>query len=306
MVYHPELTTIGDYVRYAASVFNEAGLFYGHGTDNAWDEAIALILPSLHLSQNSNPLVLNCHLTKAESEKLMHLINLRINNRIPVPYLTHQAYFAGLIYYVDDRVLIPRSPIAELIEEQFEPWVVPDQVHHILDLCTGSGCIAVALAKAFTQASIDASDISTAALAVAKMNVLRHDVSDQMHLYASDLFEKLPAKQYDIIVSNPPYVSEEEIASLPSEYLHEPTIGLAAGQKGLDLVSTILMKASEYLSPKGILVVEVGNSEAALIEKYPQIPFLWLEFSRSDGGVFLLTKEQLEIHQDDLRVLETV
>lgn len=300
MTFHPELKTIGDYVRYAASSFNEAGLFYGHGTENAWDEAIALILPALHLPQDTNALIFNNNLTKNECEKLMHLINIRIHDRIPVPYLTHQAWFGGLVYYVDERVLIPRSPIAELIEERFEPWVSEEEVHNILDLCTGSGCIAIACAKAFPNAHIDASDISPAALTVAKINILRHGVEDQVELLTSDLFKNLPQKKYDIIVSNPPYVSHPEMASLPREYTHEPRMGLAAGVDGLDFVSIILKEASNYLSEKGILIVEVGNSEVKLIEKYPQIPFLWLEFSRSDGGVFLLTAEQLQMYKTTL------
>lgn len=300
MSYHFELKTVGDYVRYAASSFNEAGLYYGHGTDNAWDEAIALIVPALHLPQNTNPAILNSRLTRPECEKLAELIDKRIDARIPVPYLTHQAWFAGMIFYVDERVLIPRSPIAELIEEHFEPWVNPDEVHHILDLCTGSGCIAVACAKAFPNAQIDASDISADAMNVAKMNVLRHHVEQQVELYISDLFKNLPAKKYDIIVSNPPYVSQEEMSSLPLEYTHEPTLGLSAGEKGLDFVTKILIKASEHLKPNGILVVEVGNSEIHLIEKFPSIPFLWIEFTRSEGGVFLLTAEQLQKHKATL------
>lgn len=297
MIHHTELKTIIDYLRFAASSFNETGLYYGHGTDNAWDEAIALILPALHLPQNSNPLLLNSNLTKKECEKLTHLIEMRINDRIPVPYLTHQAWFAGLIYYVDERVLIPRSPIAELIDERFEPWISADRIHNILDLCTGSGCIAIACAKAFPDAHIDASDISPAALAVAKINVLRHEVEHQVELHTADLFKDLPQKKYDIIVSNPPYVSQEEMSYLPREYLHEPRTSLSAGPDGLDFVSTILINASHYLTPHGILVVEVGNAETKLIEKLPQIPFLWLEFSHGDGGVFLLTAEQLQTHR---------
>lgn len=301
MINHPELLTIGDYVRFAASAFNEAGLYFGHGTDNAWDEALALILPSLHLPQNSNPAVMNSRLIKKECEKLSKLIHLRIDERIPVPYLTHQAWFGSLIYYVDERVLIPRSPIAELIEERFEPWVAYDDVHQILDLCTGSGCIAIACAKAFPDAHVDASDISTAALTVAKINVLRHHTEEQVKLYHSDLFAAIPQKKYDIIVSNPPYVSHDEIASLPKEYLHEPRMGLTAGKEGLDFIAKILYEAIAHLTPNGLLIMEVGNSEMALMKKYPQIPFVWLEFSRSDGGVFLLTAEQLQKHKNDLK-----
>lgn len=294
-----ELKTIRDFIRFATSCFNEAGLYYGHGTDNAWDESVALVLHALHLPHNISRMILDAHLTKDECSELLNLIDKRVRLKIPVPYLTHEAWFAGLSFYVDERVLIPRSPIAELIEGQFMPWVEPDQVNDILDLCTGSGCIAIACAKAFPQAEVDASDLSHDALAVAKINVLRHDVEDQVHLHESDLFNHLPRKKYDIIVSNPPYVSAEEIATLPREYLHEPQMALAAGKEGLDIVVRILREAHLYLKKHGILVVEVGNSELALINKFPHIPFTWLDFQRGGGGVFLLTAEQLETHQQD-------
>lgn len=294
---YADIKTIRDFVRLATSQFNEAGLYYGHGTDNAWDEAVALVLHTLHLPHDVNPLVLEAHLTKAERDKLLDLIRQRVEKRIPLPYLTHEAWFSGLSFYVDERVLIPRSPIAELIENHFQPWVDPDNVHRILDLCTGSGCIAIACAKAFPEAEIDASDISSEALAIAKINVLRHSVEDQVHLHQSDLFTVLPPKKYDIIVSNPPYVSAEEIDALPAEYLHEPMLGLRAGTQGLDFAIRILQKAAQYLTPQGILIVEVGNSEEALAQHFHDLPFTWLEFQRGGGGVFLLTAEQLNAHQ---------
>ena len=289
-----ELQTIRDFLRYATSRFNEAGLYFGHGTDNAWDEAIALVLHTLHLPLDINPAVLDAHLIESERSTLLNLIDKRVTKRIPVLYLTHEGWFSGMSFYVDERVLIPRSPIAELIENQFKPWISPDDVNNLLDLCTGSGCIAIACAKAFPEAEVDASDISAEALAVAKINVLRHNVEDQVHLYESDLFKGLPSKKYDIIVSNPPYVSLEEMSALPAEYLHEPTSGLSAGKQGLDFAARILKEAHRYLSPQGILIVEVGNSEIALAETYPEIPFTWLEFERGGGGVFLLTAKQLE------------
>ncbi len=287
------LRTIRDFLRFATSCFNEAGLVYGHGTENAWDEAVALILPTLHLSQDIDRSILDASLTDSEREKVSQLIGRRVSERVPVPYLTHEAWFADLTFYVDERVLIPRSPIAELIENQFQPWIDPDQVHRILDLCTGSGCIAIACAKAFPDSIVDASDISTDALAVAKINVLRHDLVDHVNLHRSDLFTDLPNSKYDIIVSNPPYVDAADMAALPAEYHHEPTLGLAAGEEGLDIVLKILKNANHYLNPKGILIVEVGNSEYALAEAFPHIPFTWLEFQRGGGGVFLLTAEQL-------------
>lgn len=290
---YPELLTLRDYIRFATSRFNASGLYYGHGTDNAWDDASALCLHSLHLPHTINPTVLDANLIAEEKTKLLELIEQRATNRIPVPYLTNEAWFAGLTFYVDERVLIPRSPIAELIEHYFQPWIDENRVEHILDLCTGSGCIGIACAKAFPDAKVDASDISLDALAVAKINILRHDVEDQVHLFESDLFQNLPKKKYDIIVSNPPYVSVAEMQALPAEYKHEPSLGLTAGHDGLDLAKRILHDARSYLQPHGILIVEVGNSEIALAKQYPQLPFTWLEFERGGGGVFLLRAEQL-------------
>lgn len=294
---YSNLTTIRDFLRFATSRFNEAGLNYGHGTDNAWDESCALILPTLHLPHDIDRSVLDAHLTKTECDQICQLIERRVTERLPAPYLTHQAWFAGLSFFVDERVLIPRSPLAELIENQFEPWVDINKVHSILDLCTGSGCIAIACAKAFPDSTVHASDISTDALSVAHINVLRHEVTDQVTLHHSDLFTDLPEIKYDVIISNPPYVDAEDMASLPAEYLHEPTLGLAAGEKGLDIILNILKNASRYLNPHGILIAEVGNSEHALAEAFPNIPFTWLEFQRGGGGVFLLTAEQLEFLQ---------
>lgn len=292
---HPELKTIRDLIRYATSRFNEAGLFFGHGTDNAWDDATALVYHTLHLTHTLYPVTIDTRVTEEERVNVLDLIYERIERRLPVPYLTNEAWFSGLSFYVDERVLIPRSPIAELIERHFEPWIDPDQVTRILDLCTGSGCIAIACALAFPDATVDASDISSDALAVAKINTLRHNVEDQVNLIESDLFNAIPARKYDIIVSNPPYVSASEMDALPKEYLHEPQTGLASGKDGLDCARRILREAANYLTDHGILVVEVGNSEVALAEAYPDVPFTWLEFERGGGGVFVLTKEQIDV-----------
>lgn len=295
---HPELKTIRDFIRYATSEFNKAGLFYGHGTDNAWDEAVALVLHTTHLKHDVNQIVLDANLTSEERVKLFELINKRVKDRIPVPYLTHEAWFLGQSFYVDERVLIPRSPIAELIENQFTPFIQEQNVQQILDLCTGSACIAIGCAQAFPGASVDAADISTDALVVANINVLRHHLENQVALHQSDLFNQLPKKKYDIIVSNPPYVDAADMMSLPNEYKHEPALALAAGTDGLDLAKRILREAYDYLQPHGILIVEVGNSEAALAEQYPDVPFTWLEFEHGGGGVFLLTAEQLQTYRD--------
>jgi ribosomal protein L3 glutamine methyltransferase len=292
-----ELHTIRDMLRWAISSFNESGLYYGHGTDSAWDEAMTLILRGLHLPHDINPQLLKANITTVERDRLQKLIERRVHDRIPVAYLINEAWFAGMPFYVDERVLVPRSPMAELIEQEFQPWLDINIVNNILDLCTGSGCIAIACAKAFPEAQIDASDISSDALAVAKMNVLRYDIDDQVQLFQADLFNGLPAKEYDLIICNPPYVDAEEMAALPQEYHHEPRLGLAAGTDGLDVVKRLLQTAHQHLTPDGILIVEVGNSEFALAEQYPEVPFLWLEFQRGGGGVFMLTAQQLAASQ---------
>lgn len=293
-----ELYTIRDLIRWTVSNFNAEGIFFGHGTESAWDEAVALILHTLHLPHTIDPVILDGRLTSLEREKIYQLVKRRINERMPLAYLTHEAWFAGMPFYVDERVLIPRSSFAELIENHFEPWVQPDQVHTILDLCTGSGCIAIGIADAFPDAMIDACDISADALAVAKINVLRHKVDEQVQLIQSDLFASLSGKKYDLIVSNPPYVDATDMAELPDEFKHEPALGLAAGDDGLDIAVRILREAANYLNPEGVLIVEVGNSEYALMEKFPDVLFTWLTFQRSEGGVFLLTREQLVQYQN--------
>ena len=290
-----ELQTIGDLVRWGASCFQEAGLTYGHGTDNALDESYNLVRHVLHLPHDIPQYMIQCKVTKAERKKIVQLLLDRITTRNPAPYLINEAWFAGLGFYVDDRVLIPRSPISELIETQFEPWIDPDRVRRVLDLCTGSGCIAVACAFAFHDAMIDATDVSAAALEVAKINVEKYTLQEKVRLIQSDLFEGLnPAQdQYDIIVSNPPYVNAQDMASLTEEFQREPALALQAGQDGLDIVKRILRQAYDFLAPQGLLVVEVGNSCPELVEQYPELPFVWPEFVRGGHGVFVLTKEQL-------------
>lgn len=289
-----QLHTLRDFIRWGASRFNEAGLFFGHGTDNAIDEATTLVLHALHLPQQDLPTELfGAYLTEVEKRKVFALLERRIRERIPAPYLIHEAWFAGLSFYVDERVLIPRSPLAELIEQNFTPFVIPEAVHSILDLGTGSGCIAIAAAYAFPEARVDAVDISEAALTVARMNIKRHGLEAQVHAILSNLFEGLKGQRYDLILSNPPYVGAVELGRLPREYHHEPKSALEAGERGLDIVLQILHQASEHLNEEGILIVEVGHSQQALIHQLPELPFMWLEFERGGHGVFLLTREQL-------------
>lgn len=289
------LTSLLDYIRYATSRFTAANLCFGHGTATALDEAAALVLYATHSPHDLPTGFFSAKLTLDEREAVVNLIERRITERKPLAYLTHEAYFAGLKFYVDERVLVPRSPIAELIERGFSPWLLPDVgVSHVLDLCTGSGCIALACAYAFPDAEVDAVDISTDALDVAAINLERHGLSDSVTLVRSDLYAELPVgKRYDLIVSNPPYVNRAEWQSLPGEYHAEPRLGLESGEDGLDCVRRILQAAAQWLKPEGILVVEVGSSALALEAAYPEIPFLWLEFERGGDGVFLLTAEQV-------------
>ncbi|MDP3267413.1 MAG: 50S ribosomal protein L3 N(5)-glutamine methyltransferase [Legionella sp.] len=289
-----ELVTVLDFLRFSLSCAEEAHLYYGHGTENAWEDMRSLILRSLSLPYDIDPMLLNARLTSSEKKHLCQQLDKRINQRVPVPYLIKEAYFYELPFYVDERVLIPRSPIAELIYNQFSPWIDPDQVTHILDLCTGSGCIAIACCYAFPDAAVDAVDISSEALAVAAINSDTLGVEDQLSLIESDCFSKVPHIQYDIIVSNPPYVGKEEMQTLPDEYRHEPVLALETSNNGLAVVEKILNNAHDYLSDHGILIVEVGNSEDALCDAYPLVPFTWLEMSNGGHGVFLLTKQQLK------------
>ncbi|EIC2296736.1 50S ribosomal protein L3 N(5)-glutamine methyltransferase [Vibrio cholerae] len=287
-----ELYTLQDMIRWTVSRFNAANLFYGQGTDNAWDEAVQLILPTLYLPIDVPPHVLSSRLTSSERLRVVERVIKRINDRTPVAYLTNKAWFCGLEFFVDQRVLVPRSPIGELIQNRFEPWLIEEPTR-IMDLCTGSGCIAIACANAFPEAEVDAIDISVDALNVAEQNIQDHGLEQQVFPIRSDLFRDLPQEQYDLIVTNPPYVDQEDMDSLPSEFRHEPELGLAAGSDGLKLARRILANAPLYLKESGILVCEVGNSMVHMMEQYPHIPFTWLEFENGGHGVFLLTREQL-------------
>lgn len=288
-----DFETILDFIRYGISRARGADLYYGHGTDNAEDDIYALIWDSLSLPWEPDPQFLQARLTLGEKKILADRLEKRIIQRVPVPYLTQKAHFCDLNFYVDDRVLIPRSPIAELIQQQFTPWIESEQVTSILDLCTGSGCIAIACCAWFPEAEVVGSDISDQALAVAAMNIERHAVQNQMTLLKSDCFDQIPHTFYDIIVSNPPYVAQAVMQNLPVEYTHEPRMALFAEQKGLAVVQKILHQAGRYLSEQGILVVEVGESADDLIALYPDVPFVWLDFERGGEGVFLLSAQMV-------------
>lgn len=296
-----ELRTLHDLVRWGASRFGQAALFYGHGTDNAIDEALQLVTHALHLPRDVSPELLQARLTREERRQVAELLVRRVTERRPAAYLIHEAWFAGLSFYVDERVLIPRSPIAELIEQGFDPWLDHERVERILDLCTGSGCIAVACAFAFPGAAVDAADISDDALQVARINVAQYGLEGQVQVIASDLYAGLPGRSYDLIVTNPPYVGRAEMASLPAEYGFEPRIGLRSGEQGLDCIQRILAGAADHLNPEGILVAEVGNSRQALEARFPRVPFVWVELQRGGEGVFVLTREELVRYLPEFR-----
>ena len=291
------LDTLGDFLRFAVSQATLANLYCGHGTTSVWDDMATLILGSLSLPLDIPEWIWGTHLLPHEKTMLFAQLVRRIEQKIPVPYLTHEAWFAELPFYVDERVLIPRSPFAEIIHEQFAPWIAADTIESVLEIGTGSGCIAIATALALPSAEIYAADISAEVLEVAKINVAKHDLAHQVHLVQSDVFSHIPVTQtFDLIISNPPYVDAEDMASLPQEYHHEPALALAAGVDGLDIVHRILKGAAQHLNPQGVLMVEVGNSSGALVDAYPNLPFIWIELTQGGDGIFVLTREVLLAH----------
>lgn len=288
------LHTVRDYLRFAVSRFNQARLFFGHGSNDAYDEAVYLILHTLHLPLDRLEPFIDARLTDSESAEVLNIIRQRVEKRIPAAYLTHQAMLGDFSFYVDERVIVPRSFISELLLAQLSPWIAePDDVHSVLDLCTGSGCLAILAADAFPNAIVDAADLSPDALAVAERNVADYRLQDRVNLIESDLYTKLDGRRYDLIVSNPPYVDAASVAALPQEYLYEPKMALGSGHDGLDATRIILEQAAQHLNPGGILIVEIGHNRDALEAAYPELPFTWLDVSAGDQFVFMLHKNDL-------------
>ncbi len=295
------LETIGDFIHWGARRFEQADLYFGHGTDNALDEAFFMVCAALGIPPEQPKDFWNVPLTASEKQEVARLFDQRIETRKPAAYLVGEAWFAGLRFKVNEHVLVPRSPIAELIERQFDGWVDPEAVTRVLDLCTGSGCIGIASLQMLPHARVDLADISPDALEVARENVALHGLEGRAEVIQSDLFSALKGRRYDLILSNPPYVDAIEMAHLPPEYRQEPELGLAAGEDGLELVRKMLAEAKDYLTEDGVLIVEVGVSWMNLVEAYPELPFYWFEFERGGEGVFALNRSELEVFDDILQ-----
>lgn len=290
------LQTVRDYIRYCYSTMMKQKVFLGHGHTSAIDEAKQLVLAALYLPWDADDIILDAALLPEEKERALSFITRRVDQREPLPYIINEAWFMQMPFYVDRRVLIPRSPIAQLIETEFSPFLKHGPIERILDLCTGSGCIGIACAFAFDDAKVDLADISSDALAVAQINIDKYELHDQVNLIESDLFDQVE-HQYDLIVSNPPYVDKSDLNTMPAEFDHEPALALASGDDGLDICKQILAQANDYLSDDGLLVVEVGNSEVHLMEQFPQVPFIWVELPLGGNGVFVISAQELKSHR---------
>jgi ribosomal protein L3 glutamine methyltransferase len=289
-----ELSTLRDLMRFAVSRFNEADLFFGHGTDNAWDEAACLLLHGLHLPADQLDPYMDARLTASERAAALEPIRRRVAERLPAAYLTHEAWLGDYRFYVDERVIVPRSHIAELLREQLSPWVNdPWAVGKVLDMCTGSGCLAILAADAFPEARVDALDLSPDALAVARVNVENYAIEKRVRLLESDAFAAIANERYDLIVANPPYVNAEAMATLPDEYRREPRIALEGGEDGLDFTRVLLAQAARHLEPEGLLIVEIGNNKDALERAFPRLSFVWLDTHAGDRFVFMLRRKDL-------------
>jgi len=291
------LLSVRDLIRYAVSRFNEHKLFFGHGSDNAWDEAVYLVLHALHLPPDQLEPFMDARVLASERAKALSLIDLRCQQRLPAPYLTHEAWLQGYAFYVDQRVIVPRSPIAELLMNQLTPWIAdPYEVTGILDLCTGSGCLAIIAAHQFSEAFVDATDISKDALDVALINVAQHGLKDRLNLHHGSLYDPLPVSaQYDLIISNPPYVNAASMQSLPPEYRHEPSLALAGGDDGMDVVRTIIEQAPAHLREDGLLLIEIGHERSFFEQAFPELEPVWLDTAEASDQILLLTKEQLTL-----------
>ncbi|SBS31427.1 50S ribosomal protein L3 glutamine methyltransferase [Marinomonas aquimarina] len=292
------MQTIQDFIRWTYSRFRNSDIFYGHGTDNAWDEAVQLVLGALSLPVDFPKEYLDSRLTTNEKKRILKFVDLRINKREPLPYLLGEAWFMGLPFKVTKDTLIPRSPIMALIENEFQPWLQQYPLS-ILDMCTGSGCLGIAAALTFEDASVDITDISDAALDVAEQNIAMHEVEDRVTAIHSDMFQGLEGKQYDLIICNPPYVDADDYHTAPEEFHNEPQLALTSGTDGLDFTRAFLAQAANYLHDNGIVVYEVGNSEVALQEAYPDTPFMWVELENGGNGVFVLSKDELKTLQQE-------
>ena len=294
-----ELKTVRDFIRWTCSLLNEHDVYLGHGNVSVWDESVQLVMAAIYLSWNNDAAVLDARLLSHEKKRIIDFVKQRVEERKPLPYITNEAWFMEMPFYVDERVLIPRSPIAQLLETEFSPFLRSGPVGHILDLCTGSGCIGIACAYVFEEAEVDLIDISEDALEVARINIEQHELDERVTPIHSDLFEAVNGMKYDLIVSNPPYVDQDDFETMPVEFQHEPELALTSGPDGLDITRRILREACDYLTDDGLLVVEVGNSEVHLMEQFPHVPLIWVDLPNGGNGVFAISAQELKQYRDE-------